>query len=247
MLYSAFVFGEISYASVPATLVLSVPVTLLLVLSLLTLLLPFIPLLPTLCSVLADIMLSVADFFSDIENVMMPATGLGVRLCLIAMTAFLAFLAVARLKSMKWGIPLPLLLALAVVVTQITTLKAERTVPISIPAGRGEVRIYSKAGASVVINDTSGNASDAYEIRLSATADYCTEVGDLVFCRYYHQATYFISRLSSVVQVRRLHLPKPRDAREWEIAYRLEQEAELFDIAVSYDAESWLSGIDQAT
>jgi hypothetical protein len=63
-------------------------------------------------------MLSVADFFSDIENVMMPATGLGVRLCLIAMTAFLAFLAVARLKSMKWGILLPLLLALAVVVTQ---------------------------------------------------------------------------------------------------------------------------------
>lgn len=246
MLYSALVFGEISYASVPATLVLSVPVTLLLVLTLLLLSLPFLPLLPQLCSDLSGIMLSVADFFSDIENVMMPATGIGTRLCLALMTAFLVFLAVARLKSLKWAIPLPLLLALTVIVTQITTLSATRTVPISIPAGHGEVRIYSDKGANIVINDTRGNASGAYEIKLSATADYCTEVGDLVFCRYYNQATYFISRLSSVVQVRRLHLPKPRDAREEAIARRLEQEARLFGVEVSYDAALWLLSLEGA-
>lgn len=244
MLYTAFLFGEISMASVPATLLLSIPVTLLLYCSAIAVCIPFLPILPECCAFLSGLMLRVAGVFSDIENVMMPADGAATKICLTLMTAMLIFLAVAKLKRAFWAIPVPLLLALTICVTQAVTLLSVNELPVTIPAGAGEVRLYGKGGVNVLVNDTRGNASEAYEIKLTATADYCTEVNDLVFCRYYNQATYFVGRLAGEVMVRRMHLPKPSDDRDRAIARRLEQEAALYGIEVEYDAEAILARLE---
>ena len=119
-----------------------------------------------------------------------------------------------------------------------------RLAPITIPAGHGEVRLYTQGGENILVNDTRGNASEAYEIKLFATADFCTEITDLVFCRYYNQATYFISRLSGQIMVRCIHLPEPDGDREHAIAKRLEEEAAVYDIEVLYDAEKLLAAYD---
>ncbi len=235
LLYSAYIFGEISLVSVPATLILSIPVTCLLILSVIVLGLPAVPVLSDLTFLLGRLMLKIAEFFSNIHNVLLPAEGTPTRICLILLTVTLILLAVLKLKSRWWALPIPCLLILTAVVTVITVRMSAPTVPVTLPVGKGEVIVYSAQGENVMINRTSGNGNEAYELKLSANAEYCTEVKVLVFERYYNQATYFLNRLSSQICIRSIILPPPEDETDAVIAARLEQEAERLGIEVRYD------------
>ena len=80
---------------------------------------------------------------------------------------------------------------------------------------------------------------------MAANDARCTEIDDLVFCRYYNQATYFIASLAAKLRVERVHFPTPTDDRERAIAARLAEEAELHGIEVFYDAEQYLRAYDE--
>ena len=245
LLLSAAVFGEVSLASVPATLLLSIPVTLLLILSAILLLFPFVPLLPWACGTVARSILSVAAGFSEIDHVLLPVSDPSVQVWIVLLTAWLILLAVLPLKRGRWAIPVPILLAAVVISSAIAT-KTMEPAMYSFKTGRGEVRLYTSGGHAVVVNDTSGAASASYEIKTAATAEHCTEIDDLVLSRYYNQATYFIAKMAERSRVSVLHMPMPTDEREAAIAARLAAEAELHGMRVAYDAEQLLEQYDAA-
>lgn len=245
MLLSASVFGEFSLISVPETLLLSIPVTLLLILSAVLLFLPFIPALSWICSVLGDLILSVAAEGAEIENVLLPVRSPFVQPWILLLTLALILLAVLPLKSRWWAIPVPALL-IGVVISSVIATQSMAPALYSFKTGRGVVRLYTEQGHAVVINDTSGAASASYEIKMAATDEHCTEIDDLILSRYYNQATYFIAKVAERSRVRVLHMPIPCDDRERAIAARLSAEAELHGLCVVYDAEQMLARYDTA-
>lgn len=245
LLLSASVFGEISLASIPATMLLSIPVTCLLVLSAISLLLPFLPILPWLCGVLGELVLEIASRCSEIERVLLPVNDLPTYLFLLILTAVLIIFAVARVKRPIWSLLIPIISAAAVCSSLCVPNLSTAQYRTALRAGKGEVRLYATRGDAVLINDTSGNASEAYEIKVAANDAHCTEIDDLVFCGYYNQATYFIASLAAKIRVERVHFPTPTDERERAIAARLAEEAELHGIEVFYDAEQYLRAYDE--
>lgn len=246
LLLLAVTFGEVSLMSVSATLLLSVPVTLLLILSALLLLFPFLPFLAWLCGMLAKIILSVAEVFSRLDYVLLPASHPTVQILLILLTAWLILLAVLPLKRGRWAIPIPLLLLAAVLSSAVITQNTEPAI-YYLGTDKGEIRLYTSGGHAVAVNGTYGAATMAYEIKAAATAENCTEIDDLVLPHCYDQAAYFIAKLAERLRVCRLHLPTPTDETEEAIAARLAGEAELHGIRVVYDAERFLEAYDTAS
>ena len=226
--------------SVPTTLLLSLPVTILIICAAILLLFPSLPLLPSVCSWLGRLILGVTERISDVRGIMLPVNARTDHLLLGLLTLLLVLFAVCRIRHR--GRAVAGILAFCI----ITTLASFLTTSLSpaygrsmqtIEAGRGEIRLYTDRGEAVLVNDAGGNSSEAYAIKTAALDCRCTEIGDLVMYRYYNQATYFISRLSSRMRVERMHLPIPQDAREEAIAARLAQEAALYGIEVLFDAE----------
>ncbi len=241
MLLCATAFGSISLASVLATLVLSIPVTLMIILSLFCLILP-IPPLTWLCQSVGSVILLVGDRFSDIPNILLPTVHPAVIVLLAGMSLAMILLAVLPPCRNKWiSCLVPALCVLAITTSAIMTYTDTRLTHTTVKAGFGEVYLDTQGGKAVLINNTRGNAAPAYEISKAATEAGCTEIQDLVFCRYYNQGTYFISKFSSRLCIRKLHLPSPTNEQEQKIALRLEQEAALHEIDVIYDAESFFN------
>ncbi len=228
----AVVFGRISLLSLPATMLLSIPLTLTLIFSVLALLLPPFG---TISQVLADLMLKTTAWLSDFENVLLPTNDLLTRSVLFVLTLVLIFLAVAKLKRMIWCI-LPLTLAVlavtgSVAVTRISygKLNVER-----LPGAKGEILLLTQAGDAVAVTYAAETAGGAHTLFDGLEAARCTELDDLVMTHYYHQSTYFLSTLAGEIKIRNLRLPPPTNEQEEGIALRLSEEAEKRGIRVFF-------------
>ena len=244
MLLSASVFGELSLASIPATLLLSIPITCLLICSLLCLCLLALPLLPQICQALASLHLEVASFFSSQEAVMLPANDLPTQAILLLVTLSLIAIAVLPLRHPIQQVVrfLPAGFALAVLVSVCVTQFAPQygAKTQTITTYFGELELHCEHGEAVLINYARGNTSKSFEIKQLALQSRCTDIDDLVFSRYYNQSTYFLARLCMSMRVEELHLPVPTTEKELAIAARLEQEASLYGVTVLYDAAVFL-------
>ncbi len=245
LLLSAAVFGELSLASIPATLLLSVPVTLLLILSALALLFPFIPILPSVCSSIAGLHLAIADRFSALEWVMIPANDYFTGAILTVLTVALVLLAVCRVRHplRMLATVFPPLLVLAVLVSTAVTAyspRYEERIQIS-STYFGDVELRTNHGEATVINRARNNISEANWIRYAALSERATDIDHLVYPRYYNQSTYFLARLCGTMRVETLHLPEPITEREHAIAARIAEEAALHGVTVVYDAEYWFN------
>ena len=237
LMLSATAFGEISLASVPATLILSVPVTLLIIGALLLTIFPFLPILPRMCEALEELIYQTVSFFSEIEGVLLPMVAPSLGLLLLLLTASILLLAVKKIQT-KW---LYLALVLVCVLT-VSVAWASVHLPVQpepdvtvIQTGKGDARLYTQNGTAVLVRDK-GVLSGSYAVKQAALAESCSEIQDLIFYRYDNQGTYFIAKLSSRIRVQRLHLPMPTTEREEAIAARLSQEAQLHGIEVLYDS-----------
>lgn len=242
MLLSAFVFGTASLASIPVTLMLSLPVTALLILALLSVMLPFARLLPLLCRLIAHLMMSVIQWFAEIDGVLLPLNDAWSLSVLAVMTAVIIVLAVVRLRRFGYLLIPPALFALAICVSVFVTNHCYSELHLNkIQTGYGDYYLYTQNGSAVLINDTRGAVAKDYDIRMAAIAQRCTVIDDYVMCRYFHQATYSIASISQSIYIQTLHLPLPGDAREQAIAARLAEEAAYYGIEVSFDAEDFLA------
>ena len=214
-------------------MLLSIPVTGLLVLSLLCVLLPFVDVLSVLCGAFARLVLWWSDLFAVPNGVLLPLNDAWSITILILMTAVIAVLAVVRLRRFVCLLIPPALFLVAVCVSLCVTRWGFSDMHVDvIQTGHGNLYLYTEDGKALLINDADGAVAKDYEIKQAALAQRCTVIDDAVICRYYNQATYFIGSLSESIYLQRLHLPTPSNAREAAIAARLAEEASHYGIEV---------------
>lgn len=235
LLLTALVFGEISVASVPATMLLSIPISLLLPLSAITLLVPG---LSSVCGLCGRMILGLNSRVSDIRGILLPVDDLPTVLILGAMTLVLILFAVSRMKRRVAMILLPCLLLLSlgssILVTRLTC--TEMALQVAQNYG-GETVLYSQGGRAVAVDLSNGLATSSGQIHTAARENRCTELDDLILTRYYGRSPFLISSLAGRIRIHTLRLPEPLNETERAIARRLEEEASSHGIAVRYDTE----------
>lgn len=243
---SAFFFGEISVWSIPITLLFSVPVTLILILGALLILFPFVSVLGELCGAIETWMLRVVGNLCETGHGLLPLQDSLCFAVVSILAVVLILLVVLRIKRLKWSLSVPLLCALLVLSSFLGIHAPEKQhwKVSSFEATVGDVRVYTKEGRAVVVNDAVGSLNLSHEIKQHINGEMCTEIDSLIVCTLDERTPYFLSKLSTKRFVRELHLPMPKDAREHSIAERICIDAERYGIPVSYDAADQLSQFD---
>ena len=234
-LQAAF-FEEVSLGSVPATLVLSVPTTLFLVLSVVTLILPPIGFLT---AFVGNSMLTITKWFSNIEGIIIPLGDIFSQICALTVLLSLVFIAVTKLKRVhRWFL---LTLALSVVtllVSLCVTYLPNRGISFSfVHAGGGDLILFTEKGKSVMIDFSDGTAGGGVQLVGIAKDLRATELDDLVLTHYHNRDTYFIRSMAKRMRVKTLHLPHPNDDEERAIAKQLTKEAERHGITVVFGVD----------
>ena len=232
----AIFFEEVSLGSVPATLLLSIPTSLLLILSIFTYLLP--PL-GVACALVGDATLDITEWFSGFEGILIPLNDIFSQICTLSVLLALVFIAVAKLKRVKMWCLLPLSLAFVTILTSlcVTYLPNRGTSFTLVHTSGGELLLFTHKGKSVAVDFADGTAGGGVEI-LGITNDLrCTELDDLILSHYHNRDTYFISSMAKRIRVKTLHLPHPIDDEERAIANQLKREAERHGINVVFGVD----------
>lgn len=231
MLLMSRVFGEVSLASIPATLLLSPLLTLLLVSAAVTLILPFTA---PVTAFLARVMLAVVSFFSDLPHVLIPVVSRSEQILLIVLTGILILLAVLPIKRKAWFLSVPALMIVTVILSFCLTAGAGAR-EVSFPSGNGEYSLTSAHGHAVLTDHTVGTLSATYPVTADALRNSrCTELDELILTRYYNSETHLIESLSDRVPIRLLRIPIPENARDAAIASRLSEVANARGIPVVF-------------
>lgn len=233
----AVFFGEVSLGSVPATLVLSIPTTLLLVLSVITFLIPPIGIVT---AFVGDIMLAVTKWFSNIEGILIPLNDTLSQICALAVLLTLVFIAVAKLKRVQRWCFVPLVLSFITILTSlcVTYLPNRGTSFSFVHAGGGDLILFTNKDKSVMVDFADGTAGGGVQLLGIAQDLRCTKLDDLVLTHYHNRDTYFIYSMAKRIRVKTLHLPHPNNEKEQSIANQLTKEAERHGIAVVFGVET---------
>lgn len=233
----AVFFGEVSLGSVPATLALSIPTTLLLVLSVITFLIPPIGIVT---AFVGDIMLAVTKWFSNIEGILIPMNDTLSQICALAVLLTLVFIAVAKLKRVQRWCFVPLVLSFITILTSlcVTYLPNRGTSFSFVHAGGGDLILFTNKDKSIMVDFADGTAGGGVQLLGIAQDLRCTELDDLVLTHYHNRDTYFIYSMAKRIRVKTLHLPHPNSEKEQSIANQLTKEAERHGIAVVFGVET---------
>ena len=233
----AVFFGEVSLGSVPATLALSIPTTLLLVLSVITF---FIPPIGIVTAFVGDIMLAVTKWFSNIEGILIPLNDTLSQICALAVLLTLVFIAVAKLKRVQRWCFVPLVLSFITILTSlcVTYLPNRGTSFSFVHAGGGDLILFTNKDKSVMVDFADGTAGGGVQLLGIAQDLRCTELDDLILTHYHNRDTYFIYSMAKRIRVKTLHLPHPNNEKEQSIANQLTKEAERHGIAVVFGVET---------
>ena len=235
LLLTAVVYGEISLTSVPATMLLAIPISLLLPLSAVSL---AFPLIAPICGLCARGVLWLNSNISDLRGILLPAEDLPTVLILCAMTLVLLLFAFGSMKRRVAMLLLPGLLLLAIgssfFVTKLNCQRLE--VQVAQNYG-GETILYAQGGRAVAVDLSNGLATSSSQIRDAARESRCTELEELILTRYYGRSPFLISSLAGQIRIHTLRLPEPLNDTECAVARRLEEEAASFGIEVRYDTE----------
>lgn len=233
----AVFFGEVSLGSVPATLVLSIPTTLLLVLSIITFLIPPIGIVTAL---VGDIMLAVTKWFSNIEGILIPLNDTLSQICALAVLLTLVFIAIAKLKRVQRWCLVPLALSFITILASfcVTYLPNRGTSFSFVHAGGGDLILFTNKDKSVMVDFSDGTAGGGVQLVGIAQDLRCTELDDLILTHYHNRDTYFIYSMAKRIRVKTLHLPHPNSQEEQSIANQLAKEAERHGIAVVFGTEN---------
>ncbi len=229
-------FGEVSLGSVPVTLALSIPTTLLLILSAITLAIPPVGIITTF---VGDAMLKVAEWFSNIRGILIPLNDIFSQVAALLVLLSLVFVAVAKFKNVKRWLLLPLALSLVTVLTSLAvTYLPNRGISFSlVHASGGDLLLFTNKDKSVAVDFSDGTATGGMEIVGIANDLRCTELDDLVLTHYHNRDTYFIASMARRIRVKTLHLPHPIDDEERAIANQLQKEAERHGISVVFGTD----------
>ena len=229
-------FGEVSLASIPATLALSIPTTLLLVFSIITLIIPAFGIVT---ASVGNAMLAIAEWFSDIEGILIPLNDIASQICTLTVLLALIFVAVAKCKRIKMWLLLPLALSVVTILTSlcVTYLPNRGTSFSLVHASGGDLLLFTNQTKSVAVDFSDGTATGGIELICIAEELRCTELDDLILSHYHNRDTYFIASMAKRIRVKTLHLPHPINDEERAIAMQLKAEAERHGIDVVFGVD----------
>lgn len=234
-----FVFGELPLFSIPATMLLSYPLTAVLFLSSLCLVFP-----PAayFCRLVSSFILWCTETLSGIEGILLPLGDRASYCLLFLLSVSLIALAVLKTKRILACFLIPLALTLllipsSVIVTNVFFDKVCVEYVCS-EIGGGEALLISKGGKCVAVDLSVNSSSAVYALADQAKAARCTEIGDLIFTAYADGDASMLSRLSSSLLIRRIRLPEPKNDWEQMVAEALGKEAALHGIKVLFDMEN---------
>lgn len=229
-------FGEVSLASIPATLALSIPTTLLLVFSIITLIIPPFGIVT---AFVGNAMLAIAEWFSGIDGILIPLNDTASQICTLAVLLSLVFVAVAKLKCIKKWLLLPLAFSVVTILTSlcVTYLPSRGTSFSLVHASGGDLILFTNKTKSVAVDFSDGTATGGIELISIAKELRCTELDDLILSHYHNRDTYFIASMAKRIRVKTLHLPHPIDDEERAIASQLTAEALRHGIDVVFGAD----------
>lgn len=227
---SAFLFGEVSILSVPATLLLSPLLSAALIFSALSLFLPI----PPVCFLAEKLLLLLrraALALSEWRNVTVRLQD-RITLILVAAVAIVLFLCAVLNFRKKVILALPLLLAALVFLSAYSVnLFGTKTVQTEYFSQKsGEYLLFSARGKAVLVDFSGGNRNDSKPLVNDLHAAGCTEIEELVLTHYHAPATYLLNCFSAKIKIRTLLLPTPENEDEAAVCARLQEEAALFGI-----------------
>jgi ComEC/Rec2-related protein len=233
MLFQALTFREFSLASVPATFVLSFPVSALLVLSIFTMVLPW---LVPLTAWVGRLILTVAEHASEYEAVLLPLGDAISTGCLFFLTLSMLWITVTKQKHALRSCALPIVLSVATVISSVavSNLSNDGVCVTIVHESGGELMLFTQHTQSVAVDFSDGTATGGSMMAEYAYDQRCTVLDDLILSHYHNRDTYFLRSLASEILLKRLHLPPPQNDWERAVAMRLEEEAEAFGIEVVY-------------
>ena len=229
-------FGELSLGSAPATLLLSVPTTLLLILSVISLAIPYVGFVT---AFVGKIMLDVTEWFSNINGILMSLNDIFSQICALSVLLSLVLIAVIKLKRVRAWLLLPLALSVLTVVTSFcVTYIPDRGISFTyVNASGGDLLLFTNKSKSVAIDFSDGTATGGVELIGVAKELRCTELDNLILTHYHNRDTYFIFSMAKRIRVKTLHLPPPLNEEEGAIAAQLKKEAERHGIAVVFGVD----------
>jgi len=240
---SAAFFGSFSIWSIPATLLFSFPVTLLMIGGTILLVCPYVPFLGEACAALEAFILEGAAFFARQNVTLLPLTDTRTEILLGVLSVALILLAVLKLRHRAWSLLLPLLFVAVTVLSYCAMrfpVKTDWQVTAVLQDHRGEICVYTGGGHVAVVNDTYGAVSCAQEIKKVVDDAGFTEIRDVILCNPSDQATYFIKTLAETVRVRKLYLPYPETPKDMAITEKLCEVAQSYGISVYANADEKL-------
>ncbi|MBE6589910.1 MAG: ComEC family competence protein [Ruminococcaceae bacterium] len=230
-----FLFGELPLLSIPTTMLLSLPLTVTLILSMCTL---AIPPLSGLCRIVAGGILRCTEALSQLEGTVLPLNDACSYVILFCLVLSLVAIAICKLKHLfLWSlIPIALgisLIPCSLLVTHLCFDRVEASYVVA-DSGSGEALVIAKEGNCIVVDLSAEDVGAIYGIQAAIKEARCTEVGDLLLTAYAINDADMLRRLSGKTLIRRLCLPMPQNEREAVLAEEIEAEARLHGIEVQY-------------
>ena len=236
LLLSAWMYGTVSLVGIPATILLSTPMSLLLILSIPTLLFPRVKLFSAICGVLSRLLERAAHAFSEIEEVLLSMESPVEEIFLLLFTLLLIVFAIVKCKHA--------VCLLVVVVSMTCFLAASYLSVVTAPV----MRVENAAAAGNCTLLMEGKQVDVWEGMEGTTAEVNDLVAALLDCGYTeidewnvsvynNKRVYVIELISDRVRVRSVCLPMPRSEAETAIAKRIEETCARRSITVHYGGD----------
>ena len=227
---SAFLFGEASILSVPATLVLSPLLSVALVFSALSLLIPVQPIY-WITEKLLLLLRWAAFALSEWRGITVRLQD-RITLILIVVLAISLFLcAVLKFRKKLFAVTPLVFVVLAFLSAYSVHWFGQKAVQTAYFSQKSnEYLLFSVRGKATLVDLSGGNRNDSYQIVGELHSMGCTELEELALTHYHAPATYLLNCLAEKVKIRTLLLPTPANGEETAVSERLAEEAELLGI-----------------
>lgn len=222
LLILTLVFGEISFFSVPMTLLLTPIVALLLLITPCYILLSFgLPsnILGDALRMLVDCLENICQTVSHIPHAVISIREewiLWVAIGMLLLTLF--FLAISLTPKKRWLIFSPLLagwMAILVGVGLTSYMKRDiLTVQYTTPSSVAEMVVYTHGQSAVVCDFSNGSGKSMRAVRTQMAESGATEISALVITHYHKALSGNLSWLMSSEMVRTLYLPRPQNQED---------------------------------
>ncbi len=233
ILLTQMFFGELSLISPLSNLLVGFPVMIITVLSMLRLLMNGIPYIGTALSflirMLCNYVIRISEECSDIENICVSFESVYAKLIVWCFCAAVAVLLIIKLKNKRFVLLAPIS---AVVVFCICfgidrALSVDNADATYIRRGESETLTLVTVGKTVIFDMTDGNYTNYVFAWNEAHKHGATELDTLILTHYHDKHEYSVSKMMSVIKVRRLMIPEPEDKEELFAASALERISRL--------------------